>query len=301
MEHWTLILKRLQRGWQWLWRKPRFWLGIVITPDTVRVALVQRNGAAWQLIHTLTEPVLNDDAATALRRVKARLNRRVHHVVMALPTDAVMRLTLDVSAEMSDAELVVWVRQELVQRTGLNDEALAVDFRHHTATSVEVVAARCEQVQVLEAQAQQAQLPLHAIESEWHALERICRHVPTQAAVGVWVVSAQRVGLYVFHERRIQTCRILAWEAVPSASVEQRTETLIQHAQRAWSFVLAAGVAPQQLWLSGEYADFPHLADQLAAHFQRECRPVAVPLLANGGEPAFFMALGLALWGLENG
>lgn len=299
------MLKRVRHGWRRLWTRSRVWCGIEITAEAVRVAVVQRKGHAWQLRATLTEPI-TDDAETALSRVMARLGKSVHHAVMALPTDAVIRLTLDVSAEMSEAELALWARQELVQRTGLEGEALAIDFQRKPLNAdralLTVVAARREQIAVLEAQAVRARCPLHAVESEWHALERLCRYLPHQgAAVGLLVVTAQRVGLYVFQAEQMQTCRVLPCDFSPNASDEQRNETLIQHAQRAWSFVLAAGFQPHQLWLSGEYAALPLLAEQLTAHFHITCQRVVLPALPNGGELAFFTALGLALWGLPDG
>ena len=305
MKHWTLMLKRIRHGGRQLWTRSRVWCGIEITADTVRVAVVQRKGHVWHLRATLAEPI-TDDAETALRRVMARLKQRVHHAVMALPTDAVIRLTLDVSAEMSEAEVALWARQEVAQRTGLEGEALAIDFQrtplNADRTLLTVVAARREHVSAVEAQAVRAGYPLRAVESEWHALERLCRYLPHQGAmIGLLVVTAQRVGLYVFQAEQMHTCRVVPCDMAPDVSVEQRNEMLIQHAQRAWSFVLAAGFQPHQLWLSGEYATLPLLAEQLSAHFQMTCPRVLLPDLPKGGALAFFTALGLALWGLPDG
>lgn len=305
MKHWTLMLKRIRHGGRQLWTRSRVWCGIEITADTVRVAVVQRKGHVWHLRATLAEPI-TDDAETALRRVMARLKQRVHHAVMALPTDAVIRLTLDVSAEMSEAEVALWARQEVAQRTGLEGEALAIDFKRKPLnadrTLLTVVAARREHVSAVEAQAVRAGYPLRAVESEWHALERLCRYLPHQGAmIGLLVVTAQRVGLYVFQAEQMHTCRVVPCDMAPDVSAEQRNEMLIQHAQRAWSFVLAAGFQPHQLWLSGEYATLPLLAEQLSAHFQMTCPRVLLPDLPKGGALAFFTALGLALWGLPDG
>lgn len=305
MKHWTLMLKRIRHGGRQLWTRSRVWCGIEITADTVRVAVVQRKGHVWHLRATLAEPI-TDDAETALRRVMARLKQRVHHAVMALPTDAVIRLTLDVSAEMSEAEVALWARQEVAQRTGLEGEALAIDFQrtplNADRTLLTVVAARREHVSAVEAQAVRAGYPLRAVESEWHALERLCRYLPHQGAmIGLLVVTAQRVGLYVFQAEQMHTCRVVPCDMAPDVSAEQRNEMLIQHAQRAWSFVLAAGFQPHQLWLSGEYATLPLLAEQLSAHFQMTCPRVLLPDLPKGGALAFFTALGLALWGLPDG
>lgn len=305
MKHWTLMLKRIRHGGRQLWTRSRVWCGIEITADTVRVAVVQRKGHVWHLRATLAEPI-TDDAETALRRVMARLKQRVHHAVMALPTDAVIRLTLDVSAEMSEAEVALWARQEVAQRTGLEGEALAIDFQrtplNADRTLLTVVAARREHVSAVEAQAVRAGYPLRAVESEWHALERLCRYLPHQGAmIGLLVVTAQRVGLYVFQAEQMHTCRVVPCDVAPDVSAEQRNEMLIQHAQRAWSFVLAAGFQPHQLWLSGEYATLPLLAEQLSAHFQMTCPRVLLPDLPKGGALAFFTALGLALWGLPDG
>ncbi|MFW9605474.1 MAG: type IV pilus biogenesis protein PilM [Pseudomonas sp.] len=305
MKHWTLMLKRIRHGGRQLWTRSRVWCGIEITADTVRVAVVQRKGHVWHLRATLAEPI-TDDAETALRRVMARLKQRVHHAVMALPTDAVIRLTLDVSAEMSEAEVALWARQEVAQRTGLEGEALAIDFKRKTLnadrTLLTVVAARREHVSAVEAQAVRAGYPLRAVESEWHALERLCRYLPHQGAmIGLLVVTAQCVGLYVFQAEQMHTCRVVPCDMAPDVSAEQRNEMLIQHAQRAWSFVLAAGFQPHQLWLSGEYATLPLLAEQLSAHFQMTCPRVLLPDLPKGGALAFFTALGLALWGLPDG
>lgn len=305
MKHWTLMLKRIRHGGRQLWTRSRVWCGIEITADMVRVAVVQRKGHVWHLRATLAEPI-TDDAETALRRVMARLKQRVHHAVMALPTDAVIRLTLDVSAEMSEAEVALWARQEVAQRTGLEGEALAIDFKRKTLnadrTLLTVVAARREHVSAVEAQAVRAGYPLRAVESEWHALERLCRYLPHQGAmIGLLVVTAQRVGLYVFQAEQMHTCRVVPCDMAPDVSAEQRNEMLIQHAQRAWSFVLAAGFQPHQLWLSGEYATLPLLAEQLSAHFQMTCPRVLLPDLPKGGALAFLTALGLALWGLPDG
>lgn len=285
-----------------LWKGREYWLGVEVNKYAVRVVQILRQKDMWCWLASASAPITND-TEQALQQALAQLPvARKQCVVASLPAEAVIRLSLEADADMSDTEMAEWLRQEAGQRMGIAPDILALDFMRPEANDgrvfLPVLASRCEQVLALEKQLNNSGLHVMAIEGEAQAIQRVCCLAGIQTAA-LLILEPQRAVLHFFQDGVVQQSHVLPDEAV------MQVDTLAGHVQRAWQFMQATGIYVPCLYISAISLD-ETLVAQLQMLLGVPCSGItllpryadSVPNIA--AVAPFFVALGLALWGYHD-